>query len=120
MTPLAAELRRRLERAVVSARAAAETGAREALESLAVREGRPYDHMTEEQRALRRRLRAHARQLGDRRDADSGTQAIGRLAQECAYEHWHGMLFARFLAENELLIEPEHGVPVTATSPATA
>ena len=111
--PLAAELRRRLERAVVSARAAAETGAREALESLAVREGRPYEHMTEEQRALRRRLRAHARQLGDRREADSGTQAIGRLAQECAYEHWHGMLFARFLAENDLLIEPEHGVPVT-------
>ena len=32
---------------------------------------------------------------------------------ECAYEHWHGMLFARFLAENRLLIEPEHGVPVT-------
>ena len=113
MAPLAAELRRRLERAVVSARDVAETGAREALESLAVREGKPYEHMTEEQRALRRRLRAHARQLGDRREADSGTQAIGRLAQECAYEHWHGMLFARFLAENELLIEPEHGVPVT-------
>ena len=113
MTPLAAELRRRLERAVVSARAAAETGAREALESLAVREGKPYEHMTEDQRALRRRLRAHARQLGDRREAGSGTQEIGRLAQECAYEHWHGMLFSRFLAENELLIEPEHGVPVT-------
>ena len=113
MTPLAAELRRRLERAVVSAREVAETGAREALESLAVREGKPYEHMTEDQRALRRRLRAHARQLGDRREAGSGTQAIGRLAQECAYEHWHGMLFARFLAENELLIEPEHGVPVT-------
>ena len=113
MAPLAAELRRQLERAVVSARDVAETGAREALESLAVREGKPYEHMTEDQRALRRRLRAHARQLGDRREAGSGTQAIGRLAQECAYEHWHGMLFARFLAENELLIEPEHGVPVT-------
>ncbi len=111
--PLAPELRRQLERAVVSARDVAETGSREALESLAVREGTPYEHMTAEQRAMRRRLRAHARQLGDRRDADSGAQAIGRLTQECAYEHWHGMLFARFLAESELLIEPEHGVPVT-------
>ncbi len=113
MTPLPAELRRQLERAVVSAREVAETGSREALESLAVREGQPYEHMTGEQRALRRRLRAHARQLGDRRDHDSGTQAIGRLVRECAYEHWHGMLFARFLAESEMLIEPEHGVPVT-------
>ena len=113
VTPLAPELRRQLERAVVSAREVAETGSREALESLAVREGTPYEHMTGEQRALRRRLRAHARQLGDRRDADSGAQAIDRLVRECAYEHWHGMLFARFLAESELLIEPEHGVPVT-------
>ncbi|WP_423925145.1 N-6 DNA methylase [Candidatus Palauibacter sp.] len=32
---------------------------------------------------------------------------------ETAYEHWHRMLFARFLAENELLIEPESGVPVS-------
>ncbi len=111
--PLPAVLRRQLERAVVSAREVAETGSREALESLAVREGQPYEHMTGEQRALRRRLRAHARQLGDRRNADSGAQEIGRLTQECAYEHWHGMLFARFLAESELLIEPEHGVPVT-------
>ena len=30
-----------------------------------------------------------------------------------AYEHWHGMLFARFLAENHLLIEPEMGVAIT-------
>ena len=32
---------------------------------------------------------------------------------ECAYEHWHGMLFARFLAENQLLIEPQMGVAIT-------
>ena len=69
--------------------------------------------MTPQQRERRRRLRAHARQLGDRRDARSGTQAIGRLVRECAYEHWHGMLFARFLAENGLLMEPDHGVAVT-------
>ncbi len=64
--PLAPELRRQLERAVVSARDVAETGSREALESLAVREGTRYEHMTGAQRSMRRRLRAHARQLGYR------------------------------------------------------
>ena len=83
------------------------------MEALAVQHREPYPHMNGPQRHLRRRLRAHARQLGDRRDAASGTQAIERLVQECAYEHWHGMLFARFLAENDLLIEPEMGVAVT-------
>ena len=38
---------------------------------------------------------------------------IDRLAREVAYEHWHRMLFARFLAENDLLIEPESGVAVS-------
>ena len=71
----------------------------------------PYAHMDEDQRRLRRRLRAHGRQLGDR--GGQGSQAIDHLTQECAYEHWHGMLFARFLAENELLIEPDLGVPIT-------
>ena len=113
MKTLSPYLRRQLERAVVNAREVAEVGARAALESLAVQESKPYGHMNDEQRALRRRLRAHARQLGDRRHARSGTQEIDHLMQECAYDHWHGMLFARFLAENELLIEPELGVSVT-------
>ena len=112
-TTLQPELRRSLERAITDARAAAEAGARAALEALAVQHREPYPHMDEPQRRLRRRLRAHARQLGDRRDAGSGSQDIERLVQECAYEHWHGMLFARFLAENNLLIEPEMGVAVT-------
>ena len=34
------------------------------------------------------------------------------MSHECAYEHWHGMLFARFLAENHLLIHPEWNVSV--------
>jgi hypothetical protein len=33
--------------------------------------------------------------------------------EQTAYEHWHRMLFARFLAENELLIHPEMKVAVT-------
>ena len=47
------------------------------------------------------------------RTGQSGTQAVGRLVHEVAYEHWHRMLFARFLAENGLLVEPESGVPVS-------
>ena len=97
----------------MDARDVAETGARAALEALAVHHHEPYEHMSAAQRGLRRRLRAHGRQLGDRQDARSGSQAIDRLVHECAYEHWHGMLFARFLAENRLLIEPELGVAVT-------
>ena len=113
MRTLSTEFRRRLERTVVEARGVAETGARAALETLAVHHHEPYGHMGAKQRALRRRLRAHARQLGDRLDARSGSQAIDHLVHECAYEHWHGMLFARFLAENDLLIEPEMGVAVS-------
>ena len=112
-TTLPPNLRRRLERVIVEARDVAETGARAALKALAVHDREPYAHMDSPDRALRRKLRAHGRQLGDRRDVRSGSQAIDRLAHECAYEHWHGMLFARFLAENQLLMEPEHGVPVT-------
>ena len=113
MTTLPPTARRQLERTVADARDAAEEAARTALQALAVGDRDPYNHLNEPQRHLRRRLRAHARQLGDRRDAATGGQAIGRLVQECAYEHWHGMLFARFLAENGLLIEPELGVPVS-------
>ena len=113
MKTLSTEHRRQLERTVVNARDVAETGARAALEALAVDRRDPFDHMSDEQRALRRPLRAHARHLGDKTDGRSGTHGIDHLTHECAYEHWHAMLFARFLAENNLLIEPELGVPVT-------
>ena len=113
MTTLAPNLRKQLERVVVEAREVAEAGGRAALEALAVHYREPYAHMSSEECSLRRRLRAHGRQVGDRRDVRSGDQAIDRLVHECAHEHWHGMLFARFLAENHLLIEPEHGVAVT-------
>ena len=115
MKILSSTFRKHLERTVADARDVAEAGARAALEALAVHEREPYGHMSTEQRALRQRLRAHARQLGDPLDARSSgqSQAVERLVQECAYEHWHGMLFARFLAENHLLIEPEMGIAVT-------
>ena len=113
MRTLSTEHRRQLERAVVDARDVAETGARAALGALAVDRRDAFEHMSEEQRALRRRLRAHARHLGDEMDGPSGTHGIDHLAHECAYEQWHAMLFARFLAESRLLIEPEFEVPVT-------
>ena len=113
MNALPAELRKRLERAIAEAREVAEAGARAALETLAVHLREPYGHMSSDGRTRRRRLRAHGRQLGDRLNVRSGTQSIDRLVHECAYEQWHSMLFARFLAENHLLIEPESGVAVT-------
>lgn len=103
--------RRALERAVVSAREVAERGARAAVNELGVGEAQPYDHLDAEERELRRRLRARARQLGDERQSD-GTHGTDHLVREVAYEHWHRMLFARFLAENELLMHPG-GVSVT-------
>ena len=80
---------------------------------LAIHHYKPYGHMSRDRRTLRNRLRAHARHVGDRVDARSGAHTIDHLVHECAYEHWHGMLFARFLAENHLLIEPQMGVAIT-------
>lgn len=112
MPTLATDLRNKLERAVIDARDAAEAGAREALEALAVHHHEPYAHMQPPDRHLRTHLRARARQLGDRQDA-AGRLGIDHLAGECAYEYWHRMLFARFLAENNLLIEPEDQMAIS-------
>lgn len=110
---LPTDLRKQLESAIKEARRVAEPGARRALEALAVDRARAHASMSAEEQALRKRLRAHGRQLGDARDPKEKTQSIDRLAREVAYEHWHRMLFARFLAENQLLIEPESGVPIS-------
>ena len=112
MQTLSRELRRSLENTVREARRIAETGARKVIEQLAVHHHEPWPSMTETQTDLRNRLRAHGKQLGDRRD-ERRRQAIDRLTTECAYEHWHRMLFSRFLAETELLIEPKSGVAIS-------
>ena len=114
MSELATALRNQLGKAIVEARRVAEAGAKKALESLAVERHEPHGSMTPEERLLRNRLRARGRQLGDVRDRQRGHQSIGRLTHEVAYEHWHRMLFARFLAENGLLIHPEHKVAMSA------
>ena len=113
MPALASDLRKTLEATVVKARDKAEGGARDALTALAVGASEPFGSMSEEERKLRNRLRARGRQLGDQRDPQRATQSIERLVREMAYEHWHRMLFARFLAENQLLIEPTSGVSIS-------
>lgn len=114
MASLPRELRNQLQSAVLKARTVAETGARKALEALAVHEADAYNQLSPEQRQLRRQLRAQARQLGDTEDTQRrGRYTITHLSEKVAYDHWHRFLFARFLAENQLLISPEHGVNVT-------
>jgi hypothetical protein len=112
MPALPTQLRNRLEAAVKQARRTAEAAAKVALERMTVGSAELGTHLSLDERQLRNRLRAHGRQLGDGRDP-RGTQAINRLIHECAYEHWHRMLFARFLAENHLLIHEKVGMPVT-------
>lgn len=113
MAPLPTDLRRLLEKKVIEARDAAEAAAIGALKSLAVDRAEPFPAMSEGDRELRRVLRARARQLGDFREPLAESAGFSLLVQETAYEQWHRMLFARFLAENGLLIHPEHRVPVT-------
>lgn len=112
MPTLTSDLRKKLENTVIQAREIAETGAKIGLQALAVHEAKPYPHMNEDQLRLRKHLRAHARQLGDVQ-AVQNNLSLTHLIHECAYEHWHRMLFARFLAENHLLIEPDMGVAIT-------
>lgn len=113
MAPLVVALRRLLEKKVVEARDAAEAAAVAALKALAVDRSEPFPSMAEEQRQLRRLLRARARQLGSFAEPLDASEGFTLLASEIAYEQWHRMLFARFLAEDGLLMHPEHGVPVT-------
>src|ERR1041385_3247991 len=106
------EIRKTLGTAVRKARIVAEDGARKALTELGVQDAKRPESFTPAQADLRTRLRAHARSLGDVMHSD-GTIKTNRLEREVAYEHWHRALFARFLAENNLLIDPEHKVAVS-------
>jgi hypothetical protein len=105
--PLDRTLRKALETTVGKAREVAEQAAAQALTRLSVGEAKPADYLTDAQRNLRNRLRAHGRQLGDIK-LDNGQQGIRKLVTEVAYEHWHRMLFARFLEQNNLLMYDEH------------
>lgn len=104
MRALPAKDRKRLESAVLAARRVSESACRAAIDMLGVFADKRPDHLGSEQAALRNGLRARWRQLGLDREL---------LVAECAYEQWHRLLFARFLAENNLLLHPQYEAPVT-------
>ena len=110
---LSTSLRRILEKTIKDARIIAEEGARDAIRRLGVAEAKPPVYLGEREKDLRRRLRAHARALGDPLDKASDEQAIKKLVEATAYAHWHRMLFARFLAERNLLRHPTLNAAVT-------
>lgn len=104
MRSLSSPLRKQLESAVLAARRASESASRAAIDGLGVFADRRPDHLDANHAALRKGLRAKWRQLG-------GDHEL--LVAECAYEQWHRLLFARFLAENNLLLHPQYRAPVT-------
>ena len=86
---------------------------RDAIRRLGVADSKAPSYLNDDEKELRRRLRAHARALGDASDTSDATQETKRLVEAAAYAHWHRMLFARFLAERSLLRNPEYDVPVS-------
>ncbi|NLE53867.1 MAG: N-6 DNA methylase, partial [Lentisphaerae bacterium] len=106
--------RNQLECTIKDARDIAEKAACAALEHLGVGEATPFAYLSEQDRELRRKLRVHGRQLGDSLNGGK-IQTMDRLIEEVAYEHWHRMIFARFLAENNLLMYPDPDDPVAVT-----
>jgi hypothetical protein len=104
MRALPPPLRKQLETAVLAARRAAEGAARAAIDGLGVFADRRPEHLNVDQAALRNGLREKWRQLGGDREL---------LVAECAYEQWHRLLFARFLAENDLLLHPQYKAALT-------
>ena len=112
---LSKDHRKLLEKTTAAARTLAESACRAALENLGVHEKDYRTHMSVDQRVLRNRLRARGRTVGDARDKRTGIQEIHHLGELAAYEHWHRLLFTRFLTENNLLItdEANGSVPVT-------
>lgn len=106
MSVLSSAMRRQLESAVLAGRRAAEGAARAAVEGLGVFSDRRPEHLDADRAALRNGLRAKWRQLGSDQEL---------LVAECAYEQWHRLLFARFLAENGLLLHPRYKTSVSLT-----
>jgi hypothetical protein len=96
------QLRKKLETTIEAAREVAEAAVTEALTRLGVGDAHAPSYLTEDERKLRNTLRAHARQLGDK--LADGAQETESLINEMSYEHWHRMLFARYLEQNNLLM----------------
>ena len=103
MSVLSASERKLLSDVVVRARGVVEGACAQRVVSLGVGSERAPEALAESDRALRRGLRARARQLG----------SVDALVAEAAFEHWHRMLFARFLVDNGLLVDDVAGAPVS-------
>jgi type I restriction-modification system DNA methylase subunit len=116
MPTLPDELFSLLENKTLAAREGAEKAARNVLAFLKVESGTWWGSKEDSQRELWLGLRARARQFGlsieESEVQDPVKRGIPQLIEEIAYEQWHRMLFARFLAENDLLMHPS-GVPVS-------
>lgn len=106
-TPLDKTLRNTLERTVIQAREVVEQAAREALDRFGISESAAPTYLKDDERQLRNRLRAHGRALGDSL-LPNGGQEMDLLVREVAYEHWHRMLFSRYLEQNDLLMYDAH------------
>ncbi|MGX9461284.1 Eco57I restriction-modification methylase domain-containing protein [Shewanella sp. A14] len=102
-------LRKKLETTVEKAREVVEAAVTDALTRLGVADAQAPSYLSDDERKLRNTLRAHARQLGDK--LVGSEQETESLVNEMAYEHWHRMLFARYLEQNNLLMY--EGTPVT-------
>lgn len=116
MPSLPDELFSLLENRTLQAREAAEKAARNILAYLKVESGAWWGKKEDPQRDLWLGLRARARQLGysveENGEKDPVKRGLPQLVEEIAYEQWHRMFFARFLAENALLMHPS-GVAVS-------
>lgn len=118
-TTLTSSDRSQLEKAVLKARGAAERAVAKRFASLALDASGPPEGLSEDERALRNGLRKRARDVGRGRvnalldNLSAITAGVPFLTEELAYDAWHRMLFARFLAENGLLEHPEYGVTLT-------
>jgi hypothetical protein len=113
MSVLSSGLRSVLERAIGEGRAAAERGAVSSLSRLGIADVVAPPYLSSDEVSLRDGLLARALQLGDSRVAGPVADAVPLLVGEVAYEQWHRLLFARFLAVNNLLMHPEYGATVS-------
>jgi hypothetical protein len=109
MATLTPAHRRLLERAVKDARIAAEGAVREEIGRLGVAADAAPEHVRRDPAlaALRRRLREHARAVGDKVTTDS---KLDHLVEASAYLRWHRLLFVAFLDARELLRHPDGDV----------
>jgi hypothetical protein len=112
MTVLSRSQRRQLETAVRDAREIADEASKDALLRLGIADADAPSRLSDDDKLLRRRLRAHGRALGDKRNA-LGSMTTQWLQDAAAYEIWHRMLFGRFLVERKLLLHPDLGVAVS-------